>query len=157
MTDYATGKKRPKFVKQRGGGAQSVMTTLTLGSKPGPKKVEDEQWVKDLQMFKKQSAEELERQMKILEEHDETQKEMMEALKGVDDLQDDIDDIQKDMQYYLDKLDYVTANEDKQIEERDEKLSDAEIAAIKGEAKEKLKEMKAAALQKIRAAKEARH
>ena len=61
VTDYGSGIARPKFVKPKNEGRRismrPVYVEFKLGGDPNknPKKVEDEEWVKNLNMFKKQS------------------------------------------------------------------------------------------------------
>ena len=57
---YATGLAKPKFVGKRGGKAYEVQ--VLRSNKPVKEKpVQDEQWVKDLFMWKKPTDEELDR------------------------------------------------------------------------------------------------
>ena len=63
VTDYGSGLARPKFVKNsnRRVSTRVAYVEFKLGGDPNKKKetVEDEEWVKNLNMYKKQSAEEI--------------------------------------------------------------------------------------------------
>ena len=103
VTDYGSGLARPKFMKPKNEGRRRSMRPVyiefKLGGDPNKKsqKVEDEEWVKNLNMFKKQSQEEIQRQMDILEDLDENFENMQKVLDAVDDCQEEFEEIQKEM------------------------------------------------------------
>lgn len=137
---YASGKPRPKFVNTKL--TKNSYTVFNLGGTKQKKKPEDEQWVKDLQMYKKQSPEELARQKQILDEHKETTEELLELLEELSDAEDDIGEIRSGLQEKNEKYYCYLEQEDKQIAARNGITDMEAINKLKHDAEGRLKEMR---------------
>lgn len=93
-----------------------------------------------MNIFKKETAEEIAKRQLILDEHEQSTEELLELLQHVDNTQEDIYEICKDMAETHMKFYYVLRAEDEQIAARDAKVSPAEVAKLKAEAIARLKD-----------------
>lgn len=147
VTDYGSGLARPKFMKPKNEGRRismrPVYVEFKLGGDPNKeKKVEDEEWVKNLNMFKKQSQEEIQRQMDILEDLDENFENMQKVLDAVDDCQEEFEEIQKEMQYWQDNYGWVLEKDNEAYAAAHAELSKDQIEEMRAEGMKKLQELK---------------
>ena len=141
----ANGKPIPKFVYKKT--ATAVYSTLTFGP-PKKKKVhEDEQWVKDLNLFKKDTAETIAYRKQVLDDHQETTEELLEMLEDIDDVQDDVSSLCKEMTEQHMKLYYVVKSEDEMIADANRNVDPEEVARLKQDAVDRLKESRYKAIQ----------
>lgn len=148
----ANGKPCPKFVYKKT--ATSVYSTLNFGP-PAKKKVhEDEQWVKDLNLFKKETAETLAYRKQVLDEHKETTEELLEMLEDIDDVQADVSHLCKEMTEQHMKLYYVVKSEDEMMADASRTVDPEEVAKLKEGAIARLKESRFKAIQIVMKAKQ---
>jgi len=150
VTDYGSGLARPKFVKNnsRRVSTRVAYVEFKLGGPPQKKKdtVEDEEWVKNLNMYKKQSDEEIRRQMEILEDLDDTNESINKVLKAVDDHQEEYEQINKELRYWEENYGWVLEKDNEAIAAAHAELSPEKIDELRQDAKKRLQMLKQEAI-----------
>lgn len=130
MVDYSTNAKkhRAKFVNKKG--TKAVYHELKF-DRPKKKAPEEEEWVKNLHFRKQRTQAEIQYEKDVLEQHEETNQQIQEALEAADDVEDDIQEMKDNFKAITDKYQFCLEKEKEMQAAAKAKKSPALLAEAK--------------------------